>query len=336
MRDFSGFDDWIEVFSGGRRTDSSGNAREWSAADVQQMVDNHQPAPIVVGHPKDNAPAFGWTSQLKRDGVRLLAKFRDVYPAFAEAVKSQLYPNRSIRVEQTDSGWTLAHVGFLGAAAPAIPGLEAIKFSTPVGEFHDYSEVLGMADESKTTTPADAGGNRQEAQFTQDDLKRAADLAVQRMKAQHEKMETDFKAKLAEMQAVLELERDTRRMTEFTAWTKEHSVLEKGGARFVRLTPAQREGMAEFMSAISSPREFEFAAGDGKKKKTPLAFFQDFVASLPGQVRLGGDADGAPAEQSDDPVALAQKAREYISEMAGKGISITADQAVAHVTNGSK
>ena len=44
-------------------------------------------APVVIGHPKDNAPAFGWVEELKTDGKLLYAKFKQLVPEFIEAVK---------------------------------------------------------------------------------------------------------------------------------------------------------------------------------------------------------------------------------------------------------
>jgi hypothetical protein len=74
---------WIEIFRAGRQTDSTGNTREWTEADLDTIVERYDPArheaPVVVGHPTDNAPAFGWVEALKREGKTLLAKFREAY-----------------------------------------------------------------------------------------------------------------------------------------------------------------------------------------------------------------------------------------------------------------
>lgn len=130
--EFKGLGDWFEVFRAGTHIDSKGVERTWSTADLDSIVANHSSdaaAPFVVGHPKTNNPAFGWVSELKRDGDVLLAKGRDIYKEFADAVEQKLYPKRSVSLVQTDSGIRLNHVGFLGAVAPAVPGLQDIQFN---------------------------------------------------------------------------------------------------------------------------------------------------------------------------------------------------------------
>jgi len=59
-----GLRDWVEIFWAGKHTDSQGRKREFTAADLDRMVSGYDPAqhetPAVVGHLKDNAPAYGW------------------------------------------------------------------------------------------------------------------------------------------------------------------------------------------------------------------------------------------------------------------------------------
>ncbi len=124
---FKGFGDWIEVFKGGRQVDSEG--REHDGDQVIDMAvatfdpDEHEP-PVVVGHPKEDAPAFAWVENLKteiKNGTKVLfAKFRDVVPEFEEMVRKGLFKKRSASFYRDGR---LKHVGFLGAAAPAVKGM---------------------------------------------------------------------------------------------------------------------------------------------------------------------------------------------------------------------
>jgi hypothetical protein len=85
---FTGFDDWIPSSGGGRQID--GNGRVWDGDSLIEKAissfdrSQHEP-PVVVGHPRHDAPAFGWVEGLKREGDLLLAKFRDVVPEFSQA-----------------------------------------------------------------------------------------------------------------------------------------------------------------------------------------------------------------------------------------------------------
>ena len=105
MTIFKGFNDYIEIFKGGKQTDSSGKEHDGDKL-IDQIMKSFSPGthepPIVVGHPKDNAPAFGWTADLKttvKDGTKiLLAKFKIVVPEFEDLVKKGMYKKRSISV----------------------------------------------------------------------------------------------------------------------------------------------------------------------------------------------------------------------------------------------
>lgn len=132
MSNFKGFDDWIPIFRGGKQVDSTGKEHDGDNL-IDLAVTNfdpeHHEPPVVVGHPKENAPAFGWIEQLKteiKSGIKTLyARFKDVVPEFAKAVADGLYKKRSASFYPDGR---LRHVGFLGAAPPAVKGLADLKF----------------------------------------------------------------------------------------------------------------------------------------------------------------------------------------------------------------
>ena len=143
---------WIEVFKAGTHTDASGNTREWTIKDIDTIVAlyNNQPedskheAPIVIGHPEDNSPAYGWVEKLKRDGDVLLAKLKDLAPEFVAWVKKGLYKKRSISLY---SDLLLKHVGFLGGVPPAVKGLADPKFANEKASILiEFGELEKIAD----------------------------------------------------------------------------------------------------------------------------------------------------------------------------------------------
>ena len=141
--DFKGFDDFIELFTAGTRTDSAGRSATWTTDDLDQMVANHSAAdaaPIVIGHPKDDASSFayGWTDQIKRVGNKLLGKFAQVDPGFEQLIKDGKLKNRSIRILKGPEGFKLGHVGWLGATPPAVSGLKPVEFAS-ADEVFDFS-----------------------------------------------------------------------------------------------------------------------------------------------------------------------------------------------------
>lgn len=124
---------WKEVFKAGTHTDAGGNTREWTESDLDEIVNTYNDqkkkekhdAPVVVGHPTDNSPAYGWVESLKRTGTTLLAKFRNVDSQFQDLVNQGRYGKISIALYPNK---LLRHVGFLGAIPPAVKGLAAPKF----------------------------------------------------------------------------------------------------------------------------------------------------------------------------------------------------------------
>jgi len=136
----------FEIFKTGTHTSDKGVTKEYSLDDLNFIASNYKPdedeAPIVIGHPQDNEPAFGWINSLSvsEDG-KLIANAPDdkLHPEFINAVKDGRYKKRSISL--TPEG-KLRHVGFLGAAKPAVKGLSDIQFSLPSSiafEFEDLS-----------------------------------------------------------------------------------------------------------------------------------------------------------------------------------------------------
>jgi len=125
----------FEIFKTGTHTSDKGIAKDYSLDDLNFIAQSYNPqedeAPIVVGHPIDNSPAYGWVSSLEvtEDG-KLVADAPDekLQPDFVSAVQEGRYKKRSISL--TPEG-KLRHIGFLGGAAPAVKGLADIQFSQP-------------------------------------------------------------------------------------------------------------------------------------------------------------------------------------------------------------
>jgi len=120
----------FEIFKTGSHTSDKGITKDYSLDDLNFIAQSYDPsvleAPIVIGHPVDSSPAYGWIESLKVVGDRLIAKAKDLIPEFKEALSNKLYKKRSISL---DSEGKLRHIGFLGGALPAVKGLADIQFS---------------------------------------------------------------------------------------------------------------------------------------------------------------------------------------------------------------
>ena len=130
----------ITIFRAGRHTAMSGASLDFSAADLEATVSGYDPAlheaPLVIGHPRDNAPAYGWIGSLTLAGRELLATPRQVNPEFAEAVNAGRFKKVSASFYRPDAPhnplpgvYYLRHVGFLGAQPPAVKGLGDARFA---------------------------------------------------------------------------------------------------------------------------------------------------------------------------------------------------------------
>lgn len=147
--EFKGFDNYVAIVRTGNHVAMNGEKVSFSEADLDSMVLNTPPntAPIVIGHPRVNAPAFGWGVDYKRDGNMLFAKFDQVNPAFAKWVESGAYKKRSVSVVKSGDGWKIKHVGYLGANPPAIDGLPDMEFAgSEEGVDFEFSDVSAFSE----------------------------------------------------------------------------------------------------------------------------------------------------------------------------------------------
>jgi len=130
----------IRIFRSGTHTDIHGQTLSFSNDQLAQIVASYDadsdPAPLVVGHPKTDDPAWGWVGALRLDGETIVAEPADLVPEFAEAVRSKRYRKVSASfypprhpANPKPGAFYLKHVGFLGAAAPSVKGLGTVSFS---------------------------------------------------------------------------------------------------------------------------------------------------------------------------------------------------------------
>lgn len=148
----------MHVFRAGQQTTAAGASITFSEADLANCAKAYDPAlheaPICVGHPKTDLPAYGWISGLQASGADLLAERHQVDPEFAEACKAGRYKKISAAFYAPDAPanpvpgvWYLRHVAFLGAQPPAVKGLRQVEFA-------DAEEGVVLTDEIEFSDPA--------------------------------------------------------------------------------------------------------------------------------------------------------------------------------------
>lgn len=115
------------------------------------------PAPLVIGHPKVDDPAWGWIERLAVDEAgELVGTPRQVEPSFAETIRAGRYRRISARFYPPDApsnpkpgNYYLKHVGFLGAQAPAVSGLGTVQFADDGDDLTIINVETEMADKAK-------------------------------------------------------------------------------------------------------------------------------------------------------------------------------------------
>ncbi len=147
--------EWLEVFRAGDYPQGS-----FTPEDVEEIARNYDPswheAPVVLGHPRDDAPAYGWVDAVKAENGRLFVRLKELAPEFVQAVREGRFKKVSVALMKTDRGWYLRHLGFLGAEIPAVKGLAPVRLSSS-DVFEEYETAFGEPPSLMSLPVADPG-----------------------------------------------------------------------------------------------------------------------------------------------------------------------------------
>lgn len=305
----------IEIFRAGRHTDDAGNVHNFSEADVRRTVEVYDPsqreAPLTVGHPEHNLPAYGWVKSLGVNATgRLVMNTHRVLPQFAEMVEQRSFPKRSASFYPPDhpnnpapGAWYLRHVGFLGAQPPAISGLADIKFSEGEAEgLVQFSEAI-----SSTNQPSQEQDNMsKELQDKLDAAQRERDEEKsKRETAERERDEANTRAtSFAEQQ-----KKD--RTASFTSFAE--AQVQAG-----RLLPADKAMTVATLEALADSKAVSFSEGNTTRTESPLEWLKGLLSNAkplvsfgefaPGRTGADGAQAGAAKGKSDDEIDKAAHA----------------------------
>jgi hypothetical protein len=358
---------WFEIFRAGTHTDSKGQSAEFTAADLQSVVSNFKPktAPLVIGHPEQNDPAWGWAAELKIEGDKLFARADDVDHEFAQAVENRRYPNRSVRLVKTANGYELGHIGFLGAKPPAVGGMqwqfnaaeaEAVSFefaledqinSLTLDTSHAVVRIFRKLKSFFTERHGAEEADRMLPDWEIDSLAGQAavvgeDLYRQRLEQQQSEFSQQLSQKDVELKATqdqlaaLQLEKlqldQQKQQLAFSAALSDAQqfVAELNSGAAPRFT--KTDGLADFLAHLSAQDvTFDFAAPDGSAQtSTQAQWLKDFLKSIPEQTVLTQPFDKtAPAVLSAND--LAKLASDYQQNQHGQGVVISLSSAIEHV-----
>ncbi|BBL73667.1 hypothetical protein [Methylomagnum ishizawai] len=181
----------IEIASPGKRRALNGAEFEFTPAILAELAEYdpkvHE-APIVLGHPQLDDPAYGWLGTAAVDAAtgKLVGTPSTLTPEFAEAVREKRYRKVSVSIYLPDSPGnprpgkhTIKHVGFFGAHAVADKGLRPYQFAADEPgtlEFSDWQTfgvlrgVLGVLGRVRDWVLDERGQETADKLVSRDDL----------------------------------------------------------------------------------------------------------------------------------------------------------------------
>jgi len=329
----------------GSFTDMHGQAVEVTADLLAQLAASYDPAvhraPLVIGHPQTNSPAFGWLERVTATDAGLFGTPTQVDPAFAAAVRDARYPNRSLSFWPAGHPGSpvpgqpyIRHLGVLGATAPAIPGLQGADLAAiPDGVLSIPSSFIlppsfaaepePMADPSETVDLA----ARIAAVDERERASAAQAAALDKTKADLERRAQDLAA-----------QEETALRTTLAAFASRL-------ADEVRIRPADVPALAEILLRLGPGEPAVcFAAPTAPTEPAHGAvWLRGFLSALPPLVELAERATkervkGAPSAADDAKVARRAQAFKAAQDAAGHPISfaaavaaVEADEDLTHV-----
>ena len=363
----------IHIFRAGKHTSSNGTALEFSESDLQAMVSAYDPklheAPIVVGHPADNGPAFGWVGSMKIAGGDVFANPEQLNTDFAEQVQAGAYKKVSASLYTPEhpgnpapGSYYLRHVGFLGAQPPAIKGLEAISFSDGDGEIVEFAaewesagifrrlrdffiEQFGVekADQAIPGYLVEGIEDAYRAKQSEPEASPAyysegntdtgeTPMTEEELKAAAAKLKADQDALAAEQASFAEEQTTAAAAAETARVAGIHARVDSL-VTAGKVLPADAAGVKSFAESLSAEQTLNFGEGDTASTKSPLDFYLDGLEAGKTGVDFNEHSAGDGTDDSQGLTAkeLSEKALEYREEQRGKGIEMTITQAVNHV-----
>lgn len=343
----------LQCFKPGSHLALQGQTIQFSMADVQATAAAYNPklheAPLVVGHPELDAPAYGWVAALEvRDGA-LEATPHQVNPEFAELVNQGAYKKMSAAFWSPNAPgnpvpgvFYLRHVGFLGAAAPAVPGLRTPSFAggeEGVVEFAAWDDVdnaslwralrdwllgkFGAADADSAVPPYLVASVERAAQ-AELEAERQADLQTEtaapaappmpafgqpRQPTEHTvtpEQKAALEAENARLRQQLEEQQRASRQARLDAVHTDAVAFADGLVASGRLPQAQTDVVVSTIDAVARLAETEGAVvqfSQGEARAPLLPALRELLSRLPAMVEPGQVATAGRAAAAGAPGA---------------------------------
>ena len=333
----------LAIFRAGRHTAVDGRTLEFTAADLQQIAASYDAAndaaPLVVGHPSIDAPAYGWAKSLSVDGDTLYADPDQVDAQFAELVNAGRFKKISSSVYLPDSPgnpkpgqYYLRHIGFLGAAAPAVKGLKAASFGEGDAQYVEFTEaatpMIGLGGRVAAlfralrthlskTSGADLGGILPDDALASLETSSAATASTggasfaahTTESTQEPSMATnDQAADFAEREAQIKKDSDAVTKREQALVEREQKARRDDVVAFAeqlvkdgKLLPREKAPVVELLMALpADTAPLSFAEGEATVTKPATQAMRELLSGLPKRIEYGRERS---ADRHDEAAA---------------------------------
>jgi hypothetical protein len=305
-KDFGELLSGVEIMRTGTHRAMNGLDVTLTAEQLLGVAQRYDPAvheaPIVIGHPEHDKPAYGWVKKLDF-GSGILRADIDAAPEFVEAIRRGFFKKRSASLypDLAGKGLYLRHIGFLGAMPPSIKGLADINLtddrSAVVFEFTEKEKAMSWKDRAKglftqavDEIPETAEAIAGTAQRTVTTVNFSEEEVSRREKEAAQKAVEAAKLEFAEERKKLDAERLAASHTTEVKSKIESMVNSKDG----RVTPAMvKAGLIEFAQSLPWQAETVIEFAEGKKQSACEWFLGTFLPGLPKQIEFGEVANRA-------------------------------------------
>lgn len=324
----------IHVFRAGKHVTRHGETLEFSESDIAAIAAAYDPAlheaPFVVGHPKTDAPAYGWGLRFTASGPDLFAVGHQINPEFAELVNSGAFKKRSLKlyrpndpVNPKPGAWYPQHVGFLGANPPAVKGLKPVELSedenlveVEFGEWEDRT-IAALFRRLREWFIGAHGQETADRVIPGDDVDALVEDAAretapalpspafsEQSHHQEETVTPEEAARIEAENAALKAQVAESKAREKAAQDAARKV---GAVEFCegliaagKLLPAEKDSAVGLLLMASASAPVEFGEGNDAVTETPLPRLQALLSELPKRVEFGEVAkaggEGKPVE----------------------------------------
>ena len=293
----------IELFKPGTYQATNGSSFVADERTLEGVSGRYDPAihdaPVVVGHPEQDAPAYGWVKSLRFADGALKATLHRLDPAFKELVRSGKFRKVSASFFNADSPANptpgqvyLRHVGFLGAAAPAVPGLKPVEFA---------AEAQTVEIEARAVSDFVDGDARDPWAIIDQLTRRVSELEDQVTS----KDQAFAEASQARVKA-------------------ENAIFAETMFREGRLEPAYKPAVEALLNEMDGAAALHFTEGGETVEKPAKEAFKALMKSRPKVIHFGEFAAPDPTEaEVSTTERMAARVASYQEEQRQKGRSIS-------------